>query len=347
MNIPVVMMFNDNYSIPASVALLSLLTNAIDKHNYDLFILHNDITIEHQNKLNEIVQRFKNAKLQFIQMNNYLINVNTSVYPVELLYKFSVSELFKSLDHIIVTDVDVVFTNDISKEFLRFIGDSQKYYFLGVKQAQNPYHKPFSLDITNNNMHFICGAGYMIYNLKKMREDNIKEKCIDFYKKNSFFCKFPDQDVLNQVCYPHIKLSHPQNMVLTSWYKFDNYLYEYEYTASKSELEEAKNNPVQLHYITSNYWDKPWITPLCPKGEIWWYYLTQTPFYEECFNNLIHYIKIQNAKNSIKNNKLNIAKQLFSVTNEYSNNKKYKVLTILGIKIKFKVTETLARVERE
>lgn len=39
--------------------------------------------------------------------------------------------------------------------------------------------------------------------------------------------------------------------------------------------------------------------------------------------------------------------KIFSVKNNYSNNKKHKVLTILGIKIKFKVTETLARVERE
>lgn len=43
----------------------------------------------------------------------------------------------------------------------------------------------------------------------------------------------------------------------------------------------------------------------------------------------------------------NIIKQILSIKNEYSNNKKYKVLTILGIKIKFKAAETIARVERE
>ena len=37
------MMFNDNYSIPSGVAILSLLTNAKRNHFYELYILHNDI----------------------------------------------------------------------------------------------------------------------------------------------------------------------------------------------------------------------------------------------------------------------------------------------------------------
>ena len=41
-----------------------------------------------------------------------------------------------------------------------------------------------------------------------------------------------------------------------------------------------------------------------------------------------------------------VLQNIFSVNNEYSNNKKYKVLTILGVKMKFKMAQTLAVVER-
>jgi glycosyltransferase involved in cell wall biosynthesis len=49
-------------------------------------------------------------------------------------------------------------------------------------------------------------------------------------------------------------------------------------------------------------------------------------------NNIMHLIKLDGSKE-----KVNILKQLFSIENEHKNNKKYKVLTILGIKIKFKI----------
>lgn len=60
--------------------------------------------------------------------------------------------------------------------------------------------------------------------------------------------------------------------------------------------------------------------------------------YSELKRDLYNELKITPAK---------VIKNVFSCKNEYSNNKKYKVITVLGIKTKFKTTKTRAVVERK
>ncbi|EQC90237.1 hypothetical protein LLT7_07435 [Lactococcus cremoris subsp. cremoris TIFN7] len=49
-NIPVVMACNNGYMKYTSVLLQSILENANSKNNYDISILHNDISVETQNR---------------------------------------------------------------------------------------------------------------------------------------------------------------------------------------------------------------------------------------------------------------------------------------------------------
>lgn len=323
MNIPVIMMFDDNYAIPAGAAIHSLLENANDKYNYDLFIMHNNITKNHIDKLYVITKKFSFAKLEFIQMNNYLKNYDTMGYPQEILYKFCVSDFFKQYKTAIITDVDVIFTGDVSQEYINFTDDKENY-FAGIKQAQYSEQQLFSNNIYDSNAHFIVGAGYMIYNLEKMRDDDISNKCLEYYRKNHKYCKYPEQEVINQICYPKIKLLHPKCMTLTSWYKYQDFMYSLEYCATEQEINEALENPTQLHYVNSPYGEyfKPWQDNSAPKAEIWWKYIQKTPFYYEALKKYYIY----------KTKK--VIQTIFSIKN--SNDKKHKIITLLCIKIKHK-----------
>lgn len=333
MKIPVIMMFNDNYSIPSGVAILSLLTNAKRNHFYELYILHNDISETHQNMIKTIVSKFENAKLELKNMHNKLRDISIQNYPTELLYKFCLPSIFPNLDYAIVTDVDVVFVDDISAEFCNFV-KTENYYFAGVKQIQEINHSKFSLNIRDNNMHYLCGAGYMIYNLSSMRLNNIEEKCIEYYKQNQSYCKYPDQDVLNQVCYPNIKLIHSKNMMLTTLYKNKEKISKdklYSYTANLIEVEEALQNPVQLHYVESENIGKPWFDVFAPKAEYWWSYVVKIPFYNEAFQRLLKYqIGLEKSKYN------HFIEYIFSSKELYENNIERKCVTILGFKIKLK-----------
>lgn len=320
MNINIAMTFDDNYAIAAGVAIFSLLKNANPKYFYKLYILHNSITESHINNLEKIVKYYSNAELNFINMHNRYEEFSSSIkYPKEILYKLCIPSLFNDLDKMIITDVDVVFEDDVSQEYINFQTDE---YFASARRIQIRNQLPFSCNIKDKNPHSIVGAGYMIYNLKKMREDNIEEKFFQYLKENISYLKLPEQEILSQVCYPKIKLLHPRNMVTVGFYLPNDYLFEFDYTATQEEFEEAKEHPVQIHYVncpwkTTNknlkpYTGKPWTDPFCPKGDIWWFYLSQTPFFEENFRTNLHideYVVRAKKKKTFKQRILKILEQ--------------------------------------
>ena len=280
MKIPVIMMFNDNYTIPGGAAIYSMLTNTGGGNLFELYVLHTDITKEHQEALQSVVRQFPNATLEFMDLTYRAIPENAGIgYPKEIIYKLILPSVFPQYDKVIVTDVDVLFLDDVAPEFIAFDSDD---YFAGVKQTGHANHKPFSTDITDDNMHFMCGAGYMIYNLKKMREDDMERKYMDFLHANREYLRLPDQEVLNIVSQPKIKMLHPRNMTLCAWYVPENYVFKYDYNSTKEEHEEAKRSPVQLHFV-EHTWRKPWFDPNCPRAELWFEYLSKTPFLSEYF----------------------------------------------------------------
>lgn len=298
MNIPVIMMFDDNYIIPAAVAIYSMLSNADTGHNYDIRIIYKDITDAHKDKLNTLVERFPNASILFHKINCTDLPDRISGWPQEIIYKLLVAELFPDVDKAIVTDVDVVFEGDVSKEFIDF--DSEDYCAM-VKEAALPWDKPYSSDVTDDNIHFMYGAGYMIYNCKAMRRDNMPKKYIDFMYNNLQFLKLPDQEILNIVSNPKIKELHPRNMVLVTWYRINEWVFDkYDYNSTAQEHHEALSNPVQLHYVGYKTWGKPWYDPNAPCAEIWFRYLTYTNFFDEYYSNLFNQIrKVKSKRRSV------------------------------------------------
>lgn len=73
-------------------------------------------------------------------------------------------------------------------------------------------------------------------------------------------------------------VGHSSWVVLgNSWEKFKPNIY------TQEEIIQARDCPIQLHYVGAN---KPWNSPSEPKSDLWFYYLSQTPFLEEYLNKL-------------------------------------------------------------
>ena len=286
--IPIMHCFDNKYSLPAAVAFYSMLKNANKNYYYKLFVLHSDITDENQKKLEVIVNSFPNAAIEFIDMKGKFSTLfdNTKIkghYSKEMYYKFLPAEMFKEYDKIIVTDVDVCYEGDISKDFCEFdVNDD--YYLAGVKTlSPSPkiegnwlsdygaaYKAQFSEDEINK---LLIGAGYMIFNLRKMREDHLTEKFVDYAQDNLYRLRQPEQDVINLVCYPKIKLIRAKAMVCTYLYDIfkteDSYKLDLNY--SEDEVKDTLENPIQIHYASTV---KPW-NGIPPKNSNWFSYLLE------------------------------------------------------------------------
>lgn len=294
--IPIMCCFDNNYAIAASVAFVSMLKNSNKNYYYKLYVLHSDITEENQIILRNIVGQFDNASLEFIDMNNkfedlFSDTVTKGHYTKEMYYKFLAPSIFLQYSYMIITDVDVVYCGDVSKEFLKFIEDKENY----IAAVKAPIKKDSWLEnIIKNNYTdfdenekkdlFNC-AGYLIFNLEKMRQDNCQEKFITFAKKNIKRLKQPEQDTINLVCASKIRFLPLKSLVCS--YLYDLYQNESDFDDdliyTKEELEDAMKNPVQLHFATNI---KPWNNPTIKKSEIWYEYLLKTPFWAKVMNDI-------------------------------------------------------------
>ncbi len=290
--IPVVHCFDNNYVLPAAVAFYSLLENADSKYFYKIYVLHNDITLENQEKLIKNIEKFKNSELIFIDMKNRFLDTWEKLqakehYSKEMFYKLLTPSIFREYEKIVLSDVDVIYLDDISKEFLNF-DINENFYFAGISGIGkrnyyiNLYKKYFSDEDTEKLKY---GAGYLIMNLKKCREDLIEDRFFECIKNKIQGLKQPEQDVLNLCCYPYIKSLPLKNMVCT--YMYDELGREKEIYSEiykkEDEIEEALKNPVQLHYATGT---KPWKSLNCTKSKEWFNYLLKTSFAEEFFDNI-------------------------------------------------------------
>ena len=113
----------------------------------------------------------------------------------------------------------------------------------------------------------------MIKKKKKMREDHLTEKFIAYAKDNLYRLRQPEQDVINLVCYPKIKLIRAKAMVCTYLYDIfkteDTYKLDLNY--SEDEVKDTLENPIQIHYASNV---KPW-NGILPKNSIWFSYLLE------------------------------------------------------------------------
>lgn len=287
--VPIMHCFDDNYVIPASVSFLSMLENANPRYFYKLYVLHTDISEKNQNTLNSIVSKFNNADLQFIDMNNkfndeFDVMKTKAHYSKEILYKLLAPTIFPQYEQIIITDVDVVFCGDIAEiydegQFDEYIAGIA-YHNVLENFMRNTYEAQFSSEEIRK---LLIGAGLLCVNLKKMREDGMEAKCVAYLEQNLHRLKQPEQDVLNLVCYPKIKLLPERFMVCTYLYDMieNNEFFGNEITLGKQDkvwIKEALSKVIQLHYAGAQ---KPWNTPTCTKSDVWFSYLLKTPFFYE------------------------------------------------------------------
>lgn len=172
---------------------------------------------------------------------------------------------------------------------------------------QKTYEAEFSSD---ERARLLIGGGLLVMNLKKMRDDDMEAKLVEYLEANAYRLKQAEQDVLNIVLYPKIKLLPIRAMVCT-------YLYDiYETRANLSDidkvwLKKATENPIQIHYAGAQ---KPWNAPTCTKSDIWFGYLTKTPFFYDIIRKIAEpklpdckfylFNKIEILK--IKNNKVRL-----------------------------------------
>lgn len=229
---------NNNYIEPLLVAMVSLLeTNNNSYINFT--VLSSDFSDYSKGKIEKLKIAYGHFTVNYIKVARYRfdeLKLNIDYITLETYYRYLIAELCPEIDKALYLDADLVCTGDLRKLWET---DIEKYYCAGVKDLyiEQIAHKQ---NIGLQDSELYINAGVILFNLKKIREDNLVEVFFENNKKLLDVIKFQDQDIINVTLQGKIK-------ELDSVYNF---------TSSNLVKEKSKQkDAIIIHYTGAR---KPW-----------------------------------------------------------------------------------------
>lgn len=307
---------DDGYMNMTIVSMFSALQNNIDSE-VEFIILYSKLSDTSMEKLKTFESKFK-CSIRYVQMDEseFLDLPMSKWVTVQAWFRIKIPDLCPDLERVLYLDCDTMVNGDIKELFTMELGDN---YVAAVKDVWDVKKHLKRLDMKSDSYF---NSGVLLMNCNQFRQDNVFEKIKEYSIANKKIIKFCDQDTLNKVIdYKKSNLPQKYNFMDTWWRNDYN---EYEGLDLKN-YEDAKENPVIVHLTGPKPDMKGCKNSMSEK---WWYYARLTDVYLEETE------KFKNSKDPKK--KIKPLSLIFNIKNEYRGKDKWKVLTLLGLKIKFR-----------
>ncbi len=307
---------DDGYINMTVVSMFSAIQNNLDS-DIEFLILYSSLTDKSKEKLKSLVSMHK-CSIRYIKMNESEFKdfPMSKWVTVQAWFRIKIPDMCPDLDRVLYLDCDTLVNGSLKELFEMSMKDN---YVAAVKDVWGVKQYVKRLDMKSDSYF---NSGVLLINCKQFRKDNLFEKIKEYAIQNKKIIKFCDQDSLNKVIDEKKIDLHQKYNFMDTWWR--NYYNQYE-GSDLINYEEAKQNPVIVHLTGPKPDVKGCENAFCEK---WWYYARLTDVYleeTEKFN------KSKNPKKNIK-----ILSQIFNIKNEYRNKDKWKVLTLLGFKMKFR-----------
>lgn len=171
----IVYITNDNYVLPTKTSINSIVQNITDTE-----ICVNVICVEVTEKNQQALKNLssENVVVKTLSYSNDFADLGLNHHYVSkaALFKFSLPEIFNDLDRILYIDGDMIVSESMIELFYLDIAEC----YCAVVQDMLACHMGFDKKL-GHEKYF--NSGMMYLNLKKMREDNVTQKLIDYKKK--------------------------------------------------------------------------------------------------------------------------------------------------------------------
>ena len=274
--IPVVLTFDKRIVLGAAVTVKSLIDTAKADTAYDIFVYHPDIDKKTEQEFQKMLEGTRHSiTFEYIskdRFKNAPINQGGSWTEI-VYYRLLIPELLPQYDKVIYADTDVLFKGDLSEVYNL---DISEYECAAVAMEHNDENMICHKYFPENKNELTYISSFIIFNSKKMREENFVQRVFDVIETFNTRLKFFDLDTLNIACDKIYNLPYRYGVFQSlfyhdDWsdsgeYKFLKNIYADEYL--KNEVQ----NVVMLHYAGKP--GKPWRRKHIPQD------------YKECLNTI-------------------------------------------------------------
>lgn len=192
MKIPVVFAFDENYALPASVAIASLVASCGPKTNYEVIVLHESLPKAVRKKIETI------CRVRWVGMDARVFADAPVVHWGRLTYyRLLMARCLPEYERVIWSDVDVLFKEDLSEVFQADLsGAAWGGVVAECSNCPNGHHAHWG---NNPCVHM---PGFMVADLARWRAEGLTEKFLEVIRSRPGELKMQDLDVLNLSCSP-------------------------------------------------------------------------------------------------------------------------------------------------
>ncbi len=260
---------DDNYLQHTGIMLISLFTNN-SGNRLSIYILYSQLKSENKSVLIDLVKKYKST-IKFIKIPNRL-RVNsykvTHHVSVSTYFRIFIPELIPGLDKVLYLDSDLIVEDDLLQLYNNQVDE---FALAAIPEAAiNKTELQNRLMINESSKYF--NGGVLLLNCNYWRKNNITNKLIKFITQNEDKIVMWDQDAMNALLSSKCLLLPPKYNLQTSSFAYPDKRLQY----SKREINEAKFNPVIIHFSSSS---KPWqFANNHPLKKRYWHYLGLSPW---------------------------------------------------------------------
>lgn len=274
--IPIVWGADEKYVFQTFVVMHSVLSNSDKKYRFYI-ITTNDISSQVSEYMLLLKSKYNNFEVSVEKIDSVLFK-NAKIYnehlTVAAYFRLLIPKFLNVYDKCIYLDCDVMVNGDIEELYNIDLGDN---YVAGVKdchvmdeKSKKEKHREI---LGISSMDKYINSGVLLIDLKKMREEFLVDRFIQEIGKEFWY---EDQDILNLVCYPYIKIL-PLKYNLFHFYcgRSISLLYHLDYEQQDFEFQ----FPFIVHM--GGKW-KPWNSKKVKYANKWW-------DYAEIFKDTVYY----------------------------------------------------------
>lgn len=196
---------NNDYTPHLGAAIASILKYSADDEKFNFYVLENNLSNENKENFLKL-KKIKNFNLTFIHIDRKRFQkLKVTRTALETYFRYILPEILPDKNKILYLDADIIVLGSLKELWETDITD---YYAAG---SVNGGLDPSRLGITK-----YINAGVVLFNLDKMRADNITHFLFEntLKLKKEGLLKLEDQDVLNYTFQDRIlfvpeKYNHP------------------------------------------------------------------------------------------------------------------------------------------
>lgn len=261
-----VMTTDKNYIVPTTVTISSILSSAERDEFFHIHILcAPGLDQGSRTMLKGLEKKDSRVRVQFLEIADSRLDhvVTTAHIPVASYYRLYISQMLKE-ERCLFIDGDMIIRGDLSEVYHT---DLEGYYAAAVRdlgiQSHMSEYADYARYLGIASMDHYVNAGFMLFNLKKIREDRIGEQMIEAIDHGY---KYMDQDILNKYFSGKMKILPLKYDFFTEYYGSTGSMELAGY--SREEMRNIEQDAYVMHF-TGPF--KPWLCTRLTVNQLWWH----------------------------------------------------------------------------